>query len=282
MEEQKLSYRRAFFYVILSTFLISGPAFAGWFYYQDLLKQRKSDPGYAIVSVIQGALGRSHFKTEELLKLLNLSDKEPVNLYRFDTAEAEKKLLASPLMRSVSIKKKYPNAIYIFYEMRDPIAYVGALPNTVIDKEGVLFPFHPYYTPKKLPLLQFSGEALALKWGDSVPYKEAFELSTKIIHKMQEKEWEHFFLSEIALPSSPYASISSEILVTLHKKSREWFDKEKSGKWILKMDPKRFEPAFHFFLLLKEDVNLIKPATQVEVDFRLPSVAYVKLDEESK
>ncbi len=37
--------------------------------------------------------------------------------------------------------------------MRTPYAYIGEFANTAIDKEGYLFPFRPFFTPKNLPIL---------------------------------------------------------------------------------------------------------------------------------
>jgi hypothetical protein len=72
-------------------------------------------------------------------------------LYPFDLTKAQKRLLASPLIQAAKITKNFPNTLYIEYETREPIAFLDDFTNTAVDIHGFLFPFKPFFTPKKLP-----------------------------------------------------------------------------------------------------------------------------------
>lgn len=187
-----LSFREALFRIALSTLCISGSAALGLSYYRHLQSAKALDPKYHIVALVQTGPEREQLKTVYLAELLDLSIDRPRNLLSFDVEEAEKKLMATPLIKRATLKKVSPGTVYIDYMIRKPMAFSGDYSNTAIDEEGVLIPFKPFFTPKKLPEIVIRShsleplEAPTALWGTSVAGPE-FEQALAIIKYCNEK-----------------------------------------------------------------------------------------------
>lgn len=143
--------RQALFCLIGSTcftFVLFISVYAFWMKSKE---KKLVDQKYRISALIQTGPEREALQTAYLAELLDLSVDQPTNLYAFDLRKGEKKLLASPLIASAHIKRIPPNALYVDYEVRKPIAWLGDYQNIAIDKEGYLFPISPFFAPKELP-----------------------------------------------------------------------------------------------------------------------------------
>lgn len=151
MKNSKVQFNKAIIWILLSTFLVSGTAWMGWLYYHHVQHLRRQDPTYNIVAIVQTGPEKEVLKTVYLAELMGLSVDYPQNLYTFDTKNAVSKLLASPLIKGATIKRIRPGTVYIDYVVRQPVAYLADYTNTALDEEGYIFPFYPFFTPKKLP-----------------------------------------------------------------------------------------------------------------------------------
>jgi len=143
--------RKAWLIILLSIFLVSGLASTSMAYYHYIQNKRLSDPKFRIVAIAQMSGDGEVLKTGYLAELLGLSVDRPVSLLSFPAKKAETLLRQNPLMTNVHISKIKPGTLLVEYQLRKPIAFLGDYANTAIDGEGYLFPFHPFYTPKKLP-----------------------------------------------------------------------------------------------------------------------------------
>lgn len=163
---KKLSIKQGLFWIFLSVCMISGSSLAAVIYYKYFKEKQRQDPAYQIVAIVQTSPDREGLKTGYLTELLELSIDRPRNLYAFDTQEAVQKLLQLPVIKEAKIRKIRPGTIHVDYVLRKPVAYVGDYTNTAIDAAGIVFPFKPFYTPKKLPEIYFgSDESEIFKWG---------------------------------------------------------------------------------------------------------------------
>lgn len=164
--KKKLSVKQALLSIGLSICLISGSSFFALMYYQNIREKQKLDPTYNMVAVVQTSSDNEGLKTAYLTELLELSIDRPRNLYGFDTREAVEKLLRLSVIKEAKVRKIRPGIIHVDYVLRKPIAYVGDYTNTAIDASGTLFPFKPFYTPKKLPEIYLGEEEDQLPlWG---------------------------------------------------------------------------------------------------------------------
>ncbi len=149
--DKKIPIGKAFI-ILLTSMMFSGSlALGGYFFIQNIKNKRLNDARFNITAIAQNCTKGQPLKTGYFAEELNLSLDKPSNLDLFDLIEAKKKMLASPLIRAVGLKKRLPNILYIEYETREPIAFLADFTNTVVDIHGVSFPFKPFFTPKKLP-----------------------------------------------------------------------------------------------------------------------------------
>lgn len=119
-----------------------------------LLSSRKNrryhDPKYNIQVLIQTGPEKEALKTMYLAELLGLSIDRKVNIFSFDLEEAERKLLSSPLIEKAKVSRYPPNAIYVDYKVRQPIAWLYDISNYAVDKKGYIFPMSPFFPPKNM------------------------------------------------------------------------------------------------------------------------------------
>lgn len=154
-----MSLKKAILFIVCITLAISGTA-AGWLVFNYYLKQGRSlDPAYSIQAIVQRSYGKFHLPTAALIELLGLSIDDPVNIYKFNAREAENQLTQLGIFKSLSIDKAPPGILVVHYELREPIAYLDDNANTALDEELFAFPFHPYYTPKNLPVVRMNANA---------------------------------------------------------------------------------------------------------------------------
>lgn len=164
---KKLQLSQAILWIVLSVFLISVPAWSIWLIYRKFFDIRSTDPRYNIVAIVQTGPESEILKTNYLAELLDLSVDRPKNIYQVNLKEEQEKLKTFPIIQSAILKRIPPAALYIDYTVRQPIGYISDLTNTVVDTEGVLFPFRPFFSPKRLPEI-YLGLNERLSWGDKV------------------------------------------------------------------------------------------------------------------
>jgi hypothetical protein len=137
-------------------------------YIDTIRSKRTHDPAFKIVALAQSTPDPQALKTAYLAELLGLAVDRPMNLYRYDAQEAKSKLLASALIKEAEIIKIKPGTLLVDYVLRQPVAFLADYSNTAIDSEGVLIPFKPFFTPKKLPEIHMGLSAFGegVKEGD--------------------------------------------------------------------------------------------------------------------
>jgi hypothetical protein len=153
-------------WIIASIFLVSCPSYCLFKHY---LKKRHSsgvDPLHAINSIVQTGPQREALKTEYLAELIGISSDRLYSTQAFNLGKAKQRLLRSPLVSRAELKLLKPNALYIDYTVRQPIAWLEDYTNVVIDKEGYPFPFTPFFSPKNLPSIYFGLGSFATSSAD--------------------------------------------------------------------------------------------------------------------
>lgn len=169
----------------------------GWLYLLNLRASRLHDTRYEITALIQRNKQSDPLKTAYLAEWLGLSIDRPVNLYRFDVAHAAKTLVSTSLIHHASLKKIAPNTLLVDYQMRTPIAYVGDLSNTAIDEEGVLFPVHPFFTPKHLPVLYLGEDVSGCQWGRCMSERPPFCFAQTLLKHFYTLQLENLTIRQI-------------------------------------------------------------------------------------
>lgn len=256
----------------------------GWQYYLHVREKKYQNEQYRIVALVQSTPQKEGLKTVYLAELLDLSTDRPINLYHFNAKEAETKLAASPLIKKATVKKILPGTLYVDYQMRTPVAFLGDFANTAIDEEGYLFPFKPFFTPKRLPTFYFGLEKSQLNWGCCLFDLPSVRLGFNLMRELVDLESHAFTIKQIDLSQVQADSYGQrQIVVVLESNSADWLNKEKGDKTIylrltsdhVKQELINFQTLYTF---LNQGINDEKdPSThQMVIDLRIPHLAFIK------
>ncbi|KAF3361487.1 hypothetical protein PHSC3_001861 [Chlamydiales bacterium STE3] len=267
---QKLPLPKALFLIFISILLVSGSAWASWFIYFKFFDIRASDFRYQIVAIVQTGPEREALQTSYLAELLDLSVDQPKNIYHVNLKEEQEKLNAVPLIRQAVVKRIPPGTLYVDYSLRNPVAYLADVTNTVIDESGVLFPFKPFFSPKRLPEF-YLGLNREVRWGDQIHGEDlrlAFEVYKSALESRYKNELEIIRID-----------VSRAFSESLGRKQVVLFlqNKEKQLLYILRMPTKGFKKIIAAFDQLYENVLLNKSSPKMVIDFRLPHNAFITL-----
>lgn len=286
-KHQKLSLRSAFLWILLATLLISGSAYLGILYYRYIKKQRLLKSQYKIVAIVQTTPEKERLKTIYLAELLNLSIDHPTNLFRFNAKEAQNVLTSSPLITSAKVKKIIPGTVHIDYKLRKPVAYLLDYTNTVIDQEGVPFPFKPFFTPKKIPEV-FLGMTEPLTWGKTI-HGIKVKLALYLIELITEnccKDGAHLSRVDVSNALSD-SNGQRQIIVIIDEYVESSKEEGKTERlltpYILRLSVDNYRKELANYLALRswlrnknkvsiQDDITIKPKI---IDLRIPELAYI-------
>lgn len=284
--------RQSFFYLIGSTCLTLLVTLGTYWLWKSHKNKRLCSEKYRIASIIQTGPEKEALKTSYLAELLGLSLDAPTQLYAFDPKKAEKKMLESPLIANAKIKRVPPDAIYVDYEVRKPVAWLADFKNTAMDREGSLFPVAPFFSPKHLPEVYLGishfpawkvkgpGLDLALEilqFLETTPWKEGLrikriDVSNAFAQSLGQREIVLFTEEEIFISQ---ADPSQEVVFVFPK--------------ILRLTPKDYAQQLNNFFSLRrtmmEDYTKqllsLKPAKGGKyapriIDLRIPQLAFVE------
>jgi hypothetical protein len=287
----KLPLNRALLWIFLSVVLTCGTALMGWLYYLHLKELRLHDPQYRIIAIVQASPQKEVLKIVYLAECLQLSLDKPVNIYQFDTKKAEQQLLASPLIKEAQVKKIRPGTLYIDYNVRVPVAYLGDYTNTALDTEGYLFPFSPFFTPKKLPTFYLGLEHLEKGWGSCLGNDERLQLAFDVLSKMKERQLNINQIDVSRAFADSYGQ--KQVIITLEEINERLYQ----GKvvsfvepYILRLNTEDYEQNLANYSALKDYFSkqwleclpsgikkdkqtVLKPMI---IDLRIPQLAFIK------
>ncbi len=162
-----LPLTHALAWIVVSTFLISGTSHLFFKHYFKSQQSRAVDPKNVINSIVQTGPQREALKTEYLAELIGVSLDRPCSAVTFNLEKAKQRLMKSPLISQAEIKLIKPNALYVDYTVRQPIAWLEDYVNVVLDKNGCPFPFNPFFSPKNLPAVYFGLAPFGMTTADS-------------------------------------------------------------------------------------------------------------------
>lgn len=264
---KRIPFFRALASIALSMLLVSGTAACGLWFYRYHQQQRGSDPRYNIIAIVQTGPGKEQLKTPLLAQLLDLSIDKPTNLYHFKTYEAKRKLLASPLIKEAEVKKIAPGTIYVDYVVRKPIAYLGDFDNTAIDDEGYLFPFRPYFTPKRIPELFLGLTDLQAAWGNHIQ-EETAKLAFDVLAAINKYcPIDNLFVRRIDVSKAFSESYGHrQIVVTVD---------DGVVTTILRLNTENFKQDLRQYRVLREN-GLAQGNSPLVVDLRINDLAFIR------
>lgn len=274
--------------IFLSNIFVGCLALMGWLYYLHLRELSYQDPKYQIIAVVQSTTQAEELKTVYLAELLDLSLDRPTNLYQFDRQEAEQKLLRSPLIKQAQVKKILPGTVFVQYTMRQPMAYLGDYTNTALDHEGFIFPFSPFFTPKKLPTIYLGIDQLDKKWGQSLVEDGRLQLAFDLLTWAQQPGKEGLSLKTIDVSQAFADSYGQrQIILTLEdriEKDSKDTPISYTKSYLLRLNSEEYYQDLARFLTLRQHLNQndtkhsVQALKPVLIDLRIPYLAFIQAD----
>lgn len=282
MSENKIPFNRAILWIFVSILLVSGSAFMGWLYYLRVRERRYHDEQYKIVAIVQSTPQGDALKTVHLAEVLDLSLDKPVNLYQFNIKESTQKLLSLSVIKMAAMKKMLPGTLYLEYLMRKPYAFVGEFTNTVIDEEGFLFPFRPFFTPKYLPILYLGLSQEECQWGNCVKELPTVQLAFDLICQWEALHSDRFHLKHLDVTQAFEENYGKrQVVMLLKEKNGKWLEKDLDIPIFLRLSADHIEQDLRNFMTLQNvyfegrGKERGKEKTIV-IDFRIPHLAFIK------
>lgn len=265
---ERIPIKSALLWIVLATLLISGSTGLGIFYYLNLKKQHRQDDAYHVIAIVQAGPYKGTLRTLYFAELLELSIDKPKNLYEIDLEQETKRLLASPLIQSATITRMKPGTLVIDYVPRFPVAFLGDFTNTAIDAKGVLIPFKPFFSPKKLPVIYVGGLGDEIRWGISIEEIKGTFPITLFLNFESMCKTEGITLKMLDLVNAQDPNIGKrEIVANIE---------EGLVNWSLRLTYEDFDQGLARFKVLRSFFNQTneEPLDKV-VDLRLPRAAFV-------
>lgn len=295
------SIRQALFCLIGSTCLTCALSFGGYAIWWKSKKNQLNSPKYNIAAIVQTGPEKEALKTAYLAELLNLSADKPISLYAFDIKKAEQKLLSSPLIANAKVKRIPPGTLYIEYEVRKPAAWLADYQNTAIDRDGILFPVVPFFSPKNFPeiylgLPPFGGpeDQSGRKGGQWLtPLKNKYiHLAFEILQSLEGSPWkEGLRVKRIDVSNAFHPSLGQREIVLF---TEEELTSKQNGQEIvctfpkiLRLAPKDYSQQLANFFSLRrsmaedyqKQISTLKEGGRFApriIDLRIPQLAFVE------
>ena len=218
---------------------------------------------YKIDTVIQTGLVKEGLPTLYLEELLGLSCDEPINYFTFDESEAERRLEISPLIEKALVRKVKPNAIYIDYEVRRPVALLVDFANVAIDTRGYTFPLMPYLSPSKFPEIY-----LGIKELPEQIKTENFQLALDVLQSIEWLNIPMQHCKRVDVSSAYHLSCGKkEIVVVLDALGREHF---------LRLETANYQSGLEKYLVMKMQTGDTNELSGDKViDLRIPKLGFI-------
>jgi hypothetical protein len=276
-----LSWVEALSWIVASSFVFSVVAQKTIRYGFSRNKQEVAKVEY----VIQTGLYKEALDSEYLMEVLGLSMDKPILFSHFNPEEALERLLSSPVIEQAYVKKIKPNMVYIDYTLRKPLFWAADFFNAALDKEGTLFPMHPFFSPKKLPEIYLGKEGG--KFGD-VLKGEKLDLARAVLEVLEEEGNGLFFVKRIDVSKGFDSSLGKREIVAVLEE--ETFVKGSEfpliNRYFLRLSQKGFRKEIGNYLNLREhlvdaekqEVALLgeKEEKEISIDLRLSQLAFIE------
>ncbi len=230
------------------------------FYFRIKLEKKALSEKYRVTRITQTGPQKEALKTELLAEILDISSDKPMVASTFNLKKAKRTLLKCPLIRKADVKL-HKDTLYIDYAARQPVVWVRDADNLAMDREGYLFPFSPFFTPKKLPEFclgltkaecEFNQKVTASQLGIAFDILDSFSSSPIFVARIDVSKALNSLLG------------SKEVVVILE---------QKEGKHMLRLSPQDYKNELkHYFSLIKS----LELSQDIVVDLRVPKLAYIR------
>lgn len=219
---------------------------SGIYYYRLYANARAADLAQVPVQIIaQTGPEKGALKTDYLAELLGLTGSNAPFLQ-------SEKLLESPLIKQVELERITPGILSVDYSLRKPYVFLGNYHNIALDREGIPFPFFPFYTPKNMPVIYLSETDV--RW--HAPIKNR-ELAFEILNFLEDRIG-LFDVKSLDVSRAHHPSLGRREVVLV------------VGQHTLRLTPLNYQDEMERYKRLEcAEGDLI-------IDLRLPKLAFIK------
>jgi len=272
---KNISFKRALYWILVSTCLVSGTSALMTLYFFHIQEIRLQSTRFNLKRIAQKSKNRVCLPTDYLAEVLGLSEDVPTNLGAFATRAAQKKLHASPVIRKAKVEKLFPDTLMIDYHVRNPQLRLIDFENAAIDRYGVLFPLTPFFPESFLPELKLGRLKKNIIWGDMID-DEQRSLAFEILDETIELDLLHSLqIIRIDLSKMDNPSLGArEIVLMFQNKATKSICFLRCGVDELKVQLSRFAR-----LIPKLKTNHWANAEENSatiIDFRVPRLAFIE------
>lgn len=246
--------------------------------------KKSQESKFYISHIIQTGPNRDYLKTNFLAEIIGLSEDVPTSIFRFDPEVAKEKLENCPMIKKAKVKALPPNTIFIDYEMRKPLAFLYDFENIAIDEEGYLFPFYPFYTPKKIPEIYFGLKQDKLTYQKQKISSESFVIAKDIISAMEPLRAEkNIFLKRLDVSKVFEKSLGKKEIIAFVKTEDKWLKVQKNFSHYLRLSTTNFLQDIGNYLVIYDELSqsalnsFEDPSLQLKmIDLRIKGLALIK------
>ena len=230
-----------------------------------------------IRTIVQSCAEKNNLQTDFFAEILSLSQDSSLVSKKFDVEKATHILETFPIIKECNLYVDR-DTLYINYELRQPVAYLGNFYNVGIDREGVLFPIAPFASLKRLPLIYIHEKELPNHlWGNQIT-SESMKLALEIIaHTSKMGFQEKFLVRQIdmsLLPLDAYAKREIILIIELMESHTSKYLPAYSH--ILRLNPKKPLRGINQYLILKKELVPTSLISKKIFDLRLPDLAFIR------
>lgn len=292
--KKKFTLFHSLLWILCSAVALNGLAFGGIKAYLYWKRVHSLDFQVPIKAIVQTGPQKEALKTTYLAELLDLSIDKPTLCCEFDLREAQKKLLASPVIKEAKVEIKEPGILYINYTIRQPIVFLHDYKNIALDEDRIPFPVAPFFTPKKLPEVYLDIEA-PLVWNKPIT-GEKIELAFDLYKILEGPIASDLFNIKRIDVSNAFQKNYGKREIVLQTKDEIYTTKEGveycfSFPRILRLSTKKYSQELSNYLkyreklLEKEKHEILFPEEETEtivyqptkvIDFRISQLAFME------
>jgi hypothetical protein len=279
---KKISYVRALSWIVGSSIIIS---FIGHKVFEKSIRFKKKKAPEMVAYVVQTGPQKEALLSDYLMEKLSLSIDKPVLFTSFDVMEAKKTLQQSPVIAEVDVKKVVPNIIYVDYSVRKPFVWVVDYHNAALDKEGIVIPAYPFFSPKKMPKIYFGKEnPQPQSYGEKMTGR-SWDLAVSVLDCLQEEGKDLFFIKQIDVSEAFASSLGRREIVVALENEIYIQDTPCISTHFLRLTPKAYKEeivkyfSLREYLLEAESQEIIPSGTRrvkdKTIDLRISQLAYI-------
>lgn len=249
--------------IFLTTLLLSGTSYIGWWMWEHHLEKRLTDPRYELQALRVLASPEDHLPSSLLAHWLDLSPH--ANLYSYDCHALATQLFRQPLIAHAVVQRDPPHRLLVEYSLRKPIARLAEVPQVGLDEEGILIPLIGKWIEAPLPSIFIGLPPSSLPpWEQPSPLAPRKE-GARLLKLIQTTSLgEHLLRIDSSAIDAPSKGRRQLLLIL----------EESWGVTLIRLMPETIKDGIKRYLALRS--LLEEMGTPQVVDLRLDQLAYLQ------